>query len=106
MADSPTEPRRRSPGDAVTEWAFAAGWQVVKWLPERAAYRAFDLAADALWRRRGGGILQFERNQARIHPELTPDELAQLSRRGMRVDGRLRVVRCCASLTFSPPPSG
>lgn len=74
----------RSLGDVATEWAFGAGWQIVKWLPERAAYRAFDAAADMLWRRRGGGVVQFERNQARIHPGLTPAELAELSRVGMR----------------------
>ena len=75
---------RPSAGDAVTEWAFAAGWQLVKWLPEAVAYRAFDAAADVLWRRRGGGILQFERNQARIHPDLDARQLSALSREGMR----------------------
>lgn len=77
-------PRRLSVGDAATEWAFAAGWQLVKWLPERMAYRAFDTASDALWRRRGAGIEQFERNQLRIHPELDADQLSRLSREGMR----------------------
>ena len=86
MSDGSTshEPPRRSAGDAVTEWAFGAGWRIVKLLPERAAYRLFEAAADVLWRRRAGGIEQFERNQARIHPDLTPAELAELSRQGMR----------------------
>ena len=75
---------RPSVGDAVTEWAFAAGWQLVKWLPERMAYRAFDTGADLLWRRRAGGIEQFERNQARIHPDLDAAQLSLLSRAGMR----------------------
>ncbi len=70
--------------DTATEWAFGTGWRVVKWLPEPAAYRTFDQAADLLWRRRGAGVVQFERNQARIHPELGPAELAELSRLGMR----------------------
>lgn len=86
MSDGSTshEPPRRSAGDAVTEWAFGAGWRIVKLLPERAAYRLFEAAADVLWRRRAGGIEQFERNQARIHPDLTPAELTELSRQGMR----------------------
>ena len=70
--------------DTATEWAFGTGWQVVKWLPEKAAYRAFDQAADVLWRRRGAGVVQFERNQARIHPDLDAEQLSELSRRGMR----------------------
>jgi lauroyl/myristoyl acyltransferase len=81
---SSTGSRRQVVTDAATEWAFATGWKLVKLLPERSAYRAFDQAADALWRRGGGGVLQFERNQARIHPELTPEQLRELSRRGMR----------------------
>lgn len=76
--------RRDVATDAVTEWAFATGWRVVKKLPTRLAYRTFDLAADALWRKRGAGVLQYERNQARIHPDLSAEELRQLSRRGMR----------------------
>ncbi len=79
-------PRRMMSGasDAVTEWAFAVGWSVVKRLPERAAYATFDRAADVLWRRRGQGVIQFERNQARIHPDADAADLAELSRLGMR----------------------
>lgn len=74
----------RAASDAVTEWAFATGWRIVRMLPERAAYAAFDQAADALWRRRGSGVVQFERNQARIHPDASPADLRDLSRAGMR----------------------
>lgn len=81
-----SRPRRvtASASDAATEWAFAVGWKVVRLLPERAAYATFDRAADALWRRRGGGVLQFERNQQRIHPTASPADLRELSRLGMR----------------------
>lgn len=84
MADGESTSPRPSIGDAVTEWAFAFGWQVVKWLPEAAAYRTFDLAADVIWRRRGAGVLQYERNQSRIHPDLSPEELRSMSKLGMR----------------------
>jgi phosphatidylinositol dimannoside acyltransferase len=82
----PSGPRRAVgvAGDAVTEWVFAAGWGIVKHLPERAAYAAFDRAADAIWRKRGGGVVQFERNQARIHPDASEADLRELSRLGMR----------------------
>lgn len=76
--------RRQEASDAVTEWAFGIGWRLVKRLPSRAAYGAFDLAADAIWRKRGEGVVQFERNQARIHPELDEAGLRELSRHGMR----------------------
>ena len=56
--------------DTATEWAFAAGWRVVRVLPERAAYRTFERAADVLWRRRGGDVVQLERNLARAATEV------------------------------------
>jgi KDO2-lipid IV(A) lauroyltransferase len=70
--------------DAAIEWVFATGWRLVKVLPERAAFSAFDQAADVLWRRRGGGVIQFEKNQARVHPEASASDLRELSRLGMR----------------------
>lgn len=86
MSEAVEAPRSRAAvaKDAATEWAFATGWRVVRLLPEKAAYRVFQAAADQLWRRRGGGIVQFEKNQARIHPEATPAELREMSRLGMR----------------------
>ena len=74
----------RGASDAATEWAFATGWRVVRMLPERSAYRTFDRAADAIWKRRGDGVLQFERNMARIHPDASPADLRDLSHAGMR----------------------
>lgn len=74
----------RVASDAATEWAFATGWRVVRMLPERSAYRTFDRAADAIWKRRGEGVLQFERNMARIHPDASAADLRDLSHAGMR----------------------
>jgi phosphatidylinositol dimannoside acyltransferase len=79
-----TSNRRARITDSATEWAFATGWRIVKRLPARAAYRAFDAAADMLWRRRGEGVVQLERNLARIHPEAGPAELKRLSRLALR----------------------
>ena len=70
--------------DAVTEWAFASGWRVVRWLPEAAAYRLFDVMADQLWKRRAGGVEQLEANLARVHPQASAEEIRILSRAGMR----------------------
>ena len=76
--------RRRRPVDAATEWAFATGWQVVRHLPERAAYAMFQRAADELWRRDGAGVRQLKRNLERIRPEADAEEIAELSRASMR----------------------
>jgi len=70
--------------DAATEWAFAVGWRLVRRLPERAAYRVFDGAADVIWRRDGSGVRQLKRNLRRARPEASTDEIAELARLSMR----------------------
>ena len=80
MARSIVAPAR----DAATTWAFTAGWRIVRALPEPAAIRAFDAAADRTWRRRGAGVLQLERNLHRVDPTLDDAGLRELSRAGMR----------------------
>lgn len=82
MAERPTWRGRTS--DAATEWAFATGWRIVRALPERSAYRAFDRAADTLWRRRGPGIVQLERNLRRVLPDASAADIRDLSRLSMR----------------------
>jgi phosphatidylinositol dimannoside acyltransferase len=75
---------RDSAQDAATEFVFSAGWNVVRRMPERAAYRSFDVLADQLWKRRAGGVVQLEANLRRVHPEASPQELRERSRAGMR----------------------
>lgn len=76
--------RRARPVDAATEWAFATGWQVVRHLPERAAYAVFQRVADELWRRDGAGVQQLKRNLQRIRPAADAEEIRELSRASMR----------------------
>ena len=64
--------------------AYAAGWAVVRRLPEPVAYRLFDAVADLVWWRRPSGVAQLERNLQRARPEATYDDLRALSRRGLR----------------------
>lgn len=65
--------------------AYAAGWRLVRLLPERAAYALFQAVADAAWRRRGPGVLILEANLRRVvGPDVDGDALRALSRRGMR----------------------
>jgi KDO2-lipid IV(A) lauroyltransferase len=50
---------------AVTP-AYLAGWRTVRKLPEPLAERMFRRIADTLWARRGRGVVQLERNLARV----------------------------------------
>lgn len=64
--------------------AYAGGWSAVRKMPERTAYQTFDVIADRLWSRRGGGVQQLEKNLARVRPEASYAELRKLSRQSMR----------------------
>lgn len=68
----------------VTGTLYGAGWAGVKRLPEPAARELGRRIADTAWRRRGGGVLQLERNLARVVPDAGPERLAELSQAGMR----------------------
>ncbi|MFD4168667.1 phosphatidylinositol mannoside acyltransferase [Streptomyces albidoflavus] len=68
------------PSDAL----YGLGWSTVKKLPEPVAVRLGQTLADAVWKRRGKGVLRLEANLARVVPDAGPERLAELSRAGMR----------------------
>ncbi|PTR24183.1 KDO2-lipid IV(A) lauroyltransferase [Rhodococcus sp. OK519] len=71
-----------NPGDRAWDVGYAAGWRLVRALPERWARRLFDLAADRA--ARGGGPDQLRRNLARVlstTPAQVPDDLVHASLR-------------------------
>ncbi|MBG0831250.1 phosphatidylinositol mannoside acyltransferase [Planomonospora sp. ID67723] len=71
--------------DRLVAAGFGAGWAVVPLLPERLTTRAFDAAADRLWRRRGRAVLRLEANLARVRGTSPDDpDVRALSREGMR----------------------
>jgi len=70
--------------DEFAGLAYAAGWSTTRFMPEFLAYRSFDLLADQSWFAQGKAITQYEKNLARIRPELSRVEMRELSRRGMR----------------------
>ena len=71
--------------DRLVAIAYGAGWQVVKRMPERAAYATFDRIADTLWSRRGKDVLRLESNLRRVvGPDVPDEELRRLSKQGMR----------------------
>ena len=75
---------RSAATDSLSTWLYEVGWNVTRALPEPAANTVFRQMADALWRRRAGGVTQLERNLRRVHPEAGDDEIRELSRAGMR----------------------
>ncbi|GIH94356.1 phosphatidylinositol mannoside acyltransferase [Planobispora siamensis] len=71
--------------DRLVAAGFGAGWAIVPHIPERLASRAFDAAADRLWKRRGRSVLRLEANLARVKGTSPEDPaIRELSRRGMR----------------------
>ena len=70
--------------DRVVLAAYRAGWSLIRRVPARLAYGAFDLAADVVWRRGGDSVERLRSNYALVRPELAGDELDALVRRGMR----------------------
>ncbi|MEI2775534.1 MAG: phosphatidylinositol mannoside acyltransferase [Tetrasphaera sp.] len=70
--------------DRLTVAGFRAGWAGVRMLPERAAYRLFDVIADVAVRRRTRGVRRLRANYARVRPELNDSDLDALVRAGMR----------------------
>jgi len=70
--------------DRLTVLAYTLGWKVVRALPEAVAYPLFTLIADAVWWKRGKGVLRLEANLARAVPAADAAGLKALSRAGMR----------------------
>lgn len=65
--------------------AYLTGWRVVRRLPEPVARVAFRRIADAMWAKRGRGVVQLERNLARVLGVGADDPaVRELSREGMR----------------------
>ncbi len=67
------------------EFAYLAGWRLVRALPQRVAAAAFQAAADRACRRRGRGTVRLAANLRRVvGPDLPEVELECLVRRAMR----------------------
>lgn len=68
----------------ATYYGFSAGWSAVRLMPEKAAYGTFNQVADRVWKARGSGVIQLEKNLSRVLPDASPQDLQDLSREGMR----------------------
>jgi phosphatidylinositol dimannoside acyltransferase len=77
---TPAGPSRFSLGGQLSDWGYAAGWRLVRAMPELLARNAFD--AGAQYAARGGGPKQLRKNLARVigvEPDRVPDELIRAS---------------------------
>ncbi|MET0133458.1 MAG: phosphatidylinositol mannoside acyltransferase [Kibdelosporangium sp.] len=70
--------------ERLVDAAYAAGWGLVRGLPEGLATSAFRAGADLAARRGGTGARQYRRNLARVRPEAGAEELDDLVRQGLR----------------------
>lgn len=65
----------------LTSASYAAGWAVVRGLPDGVAVALFDAGADLAWRRGGPGVDRLRANLARVAPEADLDALARAALR-------------------------
>jgi KDO2-lipid IV(A) lauroyltransferase len=63
--------------------AYAAGWRIVRMLPERVAYLTFSVIAQFVWLRQGRSVRQLEANLSRVLPGASPFRMKSMSRKGM-----------------------
>jgi lauroyl/myristoyl acyltransferase len=71
-------------GDRLQYWAYAAGWRLVRTMPDRWATSVFRSAADLAARRQGPRTMQLRRNLQRVVPRANPHELDELVRDSLR----------------------
>ncbi|HEV2779214.1 MAG TPA: phosphatidylinositol mannoside acyltransferase [Actinophytocola sp.] len=73
-----------SVSDRLQDWAYAAGWSLVRRMPEGMAASMFNSAADVAARRNGPRVQQLRRNLARVVPQAGAEELDELVRGSLR----------------------
>ena len=69
----------------LVDSAYAAGWAVLRGMPERVARRQFDALADSVWARHGHGVQRLQANLRRVlGPRATDTEVRRVTHRAMR----------------------
>lgn len=71
-------------GEGLTYRLYAAGWWLVRRLPEPVAYGLFRLVADVMARRGGRSVQRLRANLRRARPDVPAGELDALTREGLR----------------------
>lgn len=70
--------------DSLTAAAYFAAWRIVRWLPEKSAYRLFSWFADTIRKRNGKSVQRLRSNLERVKPSLSETELDALVLLGLR----------------------
>ena len=70
--------------DNIAAYAYFAGWRIVRWLPERSAYRLAYFTADFLTKRNGKNVSRLRSNLRRTKPDITSLDLDLLVFTAMR----------------------
>jgi phosphatidylinositol dimannoside acyltransferase len=71
--------------ERLVDVAYAAGWGVVRGMPERLARRQFDALADGVYLRRGRSVQRLEHNLRRVlGSEATEREVRRVTHLGIR----------------------
>ena len=70
--------------DHLSAFAYFAGWRIVRWLPERTAYRLAYAAADFVTKRKGKNVSRLRSNLQRTKPNMTELDLDLLLIDAMR----------------------
>ena len=70
--------------DNIAAYAYFAGWRIVRWLPEKSAYRLAYAVADFLTKRNGKNVSRLRLNLRRTKPDITPLDLDLLVFNAMR----------------------
>ena len=70
--------------DNLAAYAYFAGWRLVRWLPEKTAYRLSYSAADFLTKRNGKSVSRLRSNLKRTQPNISTKDLDALVFKAMR----------------------
>ena len=64
--------------DAATAAAYFGAWRIVRWLPEKTAYRLFESLADTLRKRDSKSVQRLRSNLKRVNSSMSEKELDTL----------------------------
>lgn len=68
----------------VVYLVYLLAWKIVSFLPEKTAYQIANLVSDYLFKRNGKGVKRLRSNYRKVLPEISNNELENLTKLGMR----------------------